>query len=72
MQLHNHSSRFLKVFKRHMSKTRTKKQKTQIKKINFIFPYQDIAIAKALVLVILDCGMNCELGILELFFKYNI
>ena len=28
--------------------------------------------AKALVLVMLDCGMNCELGILELFFKYNI
>ena len=53
--------------------TRVKqKQKTQIKKKKFIFPYQDIAMAKALVQVMLDCGMNCELGILELFFKYNI
>ena len=48
--------------------THTHKKKKKKKK----FSYQDSAMAKALDQVMLDCGMNYELGILELFFKSNI
>ena len=54
----------------HTRVNKNEKQKTQ--KIKIIFFYQDLAMAKALDQVMLDCGMNYELGILELFFKSNI
>ena len=54
--------------KKHKKKKRKKKEKEKKEK----FSYQDSAMAKALDQVMLDCGMNYELGILELFFKSNI
>ena len=56
----------------HTRVNKSEKHKKEKKKKKKKFSYQDSAMAKALDQVMLDCGMNYELGILELFFKSNI